>query len=84
MNRKSPKGIGKVKAYALYHGDTFIAAFRFKPKRVRIGGKRGYYAWTDCDGPRYYGEGDHIPNVIEGSTNARCVEITVPSKPKKK
>lgn len=67
--------------WVLMRGDTFIAAFRFKPKRVHQGPKKGgYYAWTDCNGPRYdsnkikYGRNyRYAENAIEGSMNAKCV-----------
>jgi hypothetical protein len=73
-------------AYALIgKGGTFIAAFRFRPKRVHQGKKgEGYYAWTDCNGPRYdsnkmkHGRGrKYAENAIEGSMNARCVPVSI-------
>jgi len=70
-----------IKAYALVSKrGMFIAAFRFKPKRVYQGkkGDGGYYAWTDCNGsvphPRLKG---YSVNTIEGSINAVCKEITI-------
>ncbi len=74
------KTVRSVKAFALVHGDTFIAALRFKPKRVR---QDGYYAWTDCNGPRYFGTGGGAVNTIEGSMNAKCIQITITLPPNK-
>jgi len=70
----------KVKAWALVSKrGTFIAAFRFKPKRVYQGvkGDGGYYAWTDCNGPFFSNFGNYASNTIEGSMNAVCKEITI-------
>jgi len=71
----------KVKAWALVsRNGMFIAAFRFKPKRVYQGkrGDGGYYAWTDCNGsvahPRLKG---YAVNTIEGSMNAVCKQIVI-------
>ena len=76
----SPKNKG-VKAWALFSkGGTFIAAFRFKPKRVYQGvkGDGGYYAWTDCNGPVLHPTlKDCVINVIEGSMNTVCKEIII-------
>ncbi len=80
------KTVRSVKAFALVHGDTFIAAFRFKPKRVREGrGKEAYYAWTDCNGPKYVASGRWKPvaNIIEGTMNAKCIQITITLPPNK-
>ncbi len=83
----------KAKVWALVNGDTFIAALRFKPKRVHQGGDegKGYYAWTDCNGPRYHTNKKDFPyatNVLEGSMNARLVPCTIeyslPPKSKKR
>lgn len=62
--------------YVLVHSDTFIAAFRHKPKRVYIrgcDGKTGYYAFTDCNGPTYGSNKNYPLNIIEGSMNAKCI-----------
>lgn len=66
------------KVWALIHEGDFIAAFRFKPKRVYEGKKgEGYYAWTDCNGPRYGYLKDYADNVIEGSAGAKCIPVTI-------
>jgi len=71
----------KVKAWALVSKKgMFIAAFRFKPKRVYQGvkGYGGYYAWTDCNGPVPHPNLEsYASNTIEGSMNAVCKEITI-------
>ena len=66
-----------IDAWVLMGKNTFIAAFRFKPKRVYIARDegRGYYAWTDCNGPKYSAQGV-VMNTIEGSMNARCFPVT--------
>lgn len=69
-------------AYVLVSKGTFIAAFRFRPKRIHVPaekayGGRGYYAWTDCNGPKYGSLKGHPANTIEGSMNARCVKMTI-------
>ena len=70
-----------IKAYALVSKrGMFIAAFRFKPKRVYQGvrGDGGYYAWTDCNGgfphPKLKG---YSTNTIEGTMNAVCKQIVI-------
>jgi len=70
-----------IKAWALVSKrGEFIAAFRFKPKRVYQGvkGDGGYYAWTDCNGsyphPKLKG---YSTNTVEGSMNAVCKQITI-------
>lgn len=69
-----------VEAWGLVSKDgSFIAAFRFKPKRVYQGKKgEGYYAWTDCNGPvpHTYLKG-YSGNTIEGTMNAKCVPIKI-------
>ena len=69
-----------VKAWGLVHNDTFIAALRFRPKRVYQGKKgEGYYAWTDVNGAKYHDKKDfpYASNVLEGSMNAKCIPMTV-------
>jgi hypothetical protein len=76
----------KVTAWGLVSKDgTFIAAFRFRPKRVYQGEKgKGYYAWTDCNGPKRHPDvPNYAANVIEGSMNARCVRVQVQVEDKK-
>lgn len=69
-----------IEAWGLVSPDgTFIAAFRFKPKKVWQGDKEeGYYTWTDCNGPVPH---PHIEgcsgNSIEGSMNAICIPIKI-------
>lgn len=71
----------EVKAWALFSKDgRFIAAFRFKPRRVYQGvkGEGGYYAWTDCNGPTPSEDNkSYASNCIEGTMNAVCREITI-------
>ncbi len=64
--------------WMLWHGDTFIAAFRFKPKRHRVTLEEGdgYYIWTDCNGAVKNSFGI-ITNGIEGSMNAKCISRTI-------
>ena len=73
--------IKKCNAWALVSKrGLFIAAFRFKPKRVYEGikGDGGFYAWTDCNGtvphPTLKG---YSANIIEGSMNAVCKQIII-------
>lgn len=67
-----------VKAWVLTNGDTFIAALRFKPKRVyQKFDDIGYYVWTDCDGPRFHQNKWFVVNAIAGSMNAKCHEVTI-------
>lgn len=70
------------KAYALMGRDgTFIAAFRFKPKRVRQGEKSyRYYVWTDCNGPKDGPLKNYASNIIEGSMNAHCIQVEITMK----
>jgi hypothetical protein len=59
---------------------NIVAAFRFKPKRVRQGGKGpgSYWAWTDCNGPKFHAFSKSlIMNTIEGSMNAKLIRVTV-------
>lgn len=70
----------KTKAWALVSKEgSFIAAFRFKPKRYYVGVKgEGYYVWTDCNGARFDTRfPDLILNAIEGSMNAKCKQIYI-------
>ena len=76
----------KIKAFGLVGRDgAFIAALRFRPKRVYQGKKgEGYYAWTDTNGPKYdsnkkkYGrDRKYAENALEGSMNAKCVPVEI-------
>lgn len=70
----------KVTMWVLHNNGTFIASFRFKPKRVRQGrGDSSYWAWVDCNGPKYADKRKHpyAANAIEGSMNAKCKKVEV-------
>lgn len=69
-----------IEAWGLVSKDgTFIAAFRFRPKRVYQGKKgEGYYAWTDCNGAVAHPIlKNYAANAIEGTMNAKCVPIKI-------